>query len=1014
MWGSYQAWYDFFMKQHIAIAAAVFSGFVLVFTLSATARTAFIEAIATTGVQLAAALTQSETAWPPPHMSALPADYKDRLYQTLANAYELVGATISCANPATSATCTPDLSTKWVAFGTIALALNTPRVSEVNTFITDKFYWRAAGPLSFAPDSSHYMRFYGLFNSRSPYMPGRLSVEAQTAFEKEMWSVAQKYSKLAEASLGPWTQFTSENITLARAVNNMFAAQFLKHSTVLSNTPPPVPLTWVKDYVSLSAGNPMVMTENTTTNAPHRIYALPTQSQVTATDILTFTFEVQRRGAPRDVLAQIASGGLADTFAKARCTLEGEGSVTGVSGARNTHFAASIVLLGDGWYRCTLTVQPDTVAGSVNLQIRLQNGSLDRYTGDGTSGVELRNISLQRGSASTSIQYADGSTFDQQYEAWRAYVSNWLDERMRRGLFIEAASPSYEEESVAQIFNLRDFAEDPILKKKAEMFIDLYYANMAEEMLLTSRGGPKSRVKEGAEYSPGSSAGYNLLFNAPGRTWAPTNHAYLPTSNYYPPAAVVGLAADVIRGVYVYSKRVPGVLISQADGKAVIDVDRSVLRYGFWTPEYVLGSAGLNPSLTYNGSSGGFRWQGVMFKGDERSLIMFELVPASTGGYAGFDEFLAVQDRNVLVTKQWLPVPQNLNSHHPAQTRIYISQTIDQLEEDPSGWIFVKEGGAYGAIKIVQGGYHWTEPWAHTPTYQGARTFVVLDTKDSPIVLVMNQASDYPSFEAFKTAIRSQSLSAQGDTVAFGGTTYELSKTSPAKIGGTSVDLSPIRVNDSPFIRSDWKSGLIYIRKGSDTEVLDNRNPMNPIKMIGTTPSNAFPTGTGSATPIIFTVSTPVPLTWIKDFVSLPTGSPMVMIENTTANAPHRIYALPTQAQVTATDLLTFSFEAKRIGAPRDILVQIANGGITESFAKTHCTLSGEGIAAGTPGIRNSSFSTSITALGGGWYRCMLMVRPDSVAGSTNLQIRLQNGSLDRYTGDGISGVELRNISLTR
>lgn len=950
-------------------------------------------------------------------MAALPAEYKDRLYQTLVNAHDAVGSTISCADLA-SPTCIRDLSTKWVAFGTLALTLNSSRASEVNAFIINKFFWRAAGPLSFAPDSSHYMRFYGLFNNRSPYMPGRMSAEAQYAFEKEMWAVAKNYSKLAEASLSPWTQFTSENITLARAVNNLFAAQFLRTSPVLTVAPPPVPLAWTKDFVSLSTGNPMTMIENTVPNAPpHRIYALPTQAQATATDLLTFSFEAKRVGAPRDVLVQIANGSITESVAKVRCTLSGEGTATSTQGARNTHFAASIVLLADGWYRCTLTVQPDSVAGSVNLQIRLQNGSLDRYTGDGTSGVELRNIALSKTATSTSPQYADGSTIDQQYHAWRSYVSMWLDERLSRGLFIEAASPSYEEESVAQIFNLRDFAEDPVLKKKAEMFLDLYYANLAEEMLLTSRGGPKSRVKEGAEYSPGSSTGYNLLFNSPGRTWAPTNHAYLPTSSYYPPPVVVSLAADAARGSYVYSKRVPGVLVSQADGKAVIDIDKSVLRYGFWTPEYVVGSAGLNPSLTYNASSGGFRWQGVMFKGDERSLIMFELVPASTSGYAGFDEFVSVQDRNVLITKQWLPVPQNLSSHHPAQTRVYISQTIDQLEEDSSGWIFIKEGGAYGAIKIVQGGYSWTQPWTPLASYRGAVTFVVLQSKDSPIITVVNQASDYSSFEAFKAAMRSQTVSAQGDIVSFAGKTYELSKSAPAKIDGASVNFSPARVNDSPFIRSDWKSGLVYIRKGSDTEVLDNRNPNNPVKTVGANPTAAFPPGVASASPIIFAVAAPsvstIPLAWIPQFSTLSTGNPMALRENTLTTA-HRAYAQPSLGQVTASDTLTFTVEAKRVGAPRDLMLQLVGGAVEASRAKTTCLFSGAGNTVGVPAANNTNFSTTITALADGWYRCTLTVKPDSAANQLSVDMRLQNGSLDKYAGDGSSGIELRNISLRR
>src|SRR4029079_671924 len=118
------------------------------------------------------------------------------------------------------------------------------------------------------------------------------------------------------------------------------------------------------------------------------------------------------------------------------------------------------------------------------------------------------------------------------------YWLNWFDERAKRGQFVEAGSPSYQGDSIASLFNLRDFAEDPVLRKKAEMYLDLAYAAIAEETLLTTRGGPKSRVKVGHEYDGGmSDRCYNLLFDAPGREFVPLGTS-LATSNYYPPPAI--------------------------------------------------------------------------------------------------------------------------------------------------------------------------------------------------------------------------------------------------------------------------------------------------------------------------------------------------------------------------------------------------------------------------------------------------------------------------------------------
>jgi hypothetical protein len=115
-------------------------------------------------------------------------------------------------------------------------------------------------------------------------------------------------------------------------------------------------------------------------------------------------------------------------------------------------------------------------------------------------------------------KYDDGSTLAQQYEVRRDYFLKWFDERAKRGQFVEAASPSYQGDSIAAIFNIRDFAEDEVLRKKADMYLDLIYANIAEETLLTTRGGPKSRVKVGHEYE-GHRPQLRLL-PTPGRTLA--------------------------------------------------------------------------------------------------------------------------------------------------------------------------------------------------------------------------------------------------------------------------------------------------------------------------------------------------------------------------------------------------------------------------------------------------------------------------------------------------------------
>lgn len=464
--------------------------------------------------------------------------------------------------------------------------------------------------------------------------------------------------------------------------------------------------------------------------------------------------------------------------------------------------------------------------------------------------------------AYASRRYDDGSTLAEQYEARRDYLLKWFDERAKRGQFVEAGSPSYQGDSIGALFNIRDFAEDPVLCRKADMYLDLAYANIAEETLLTTRGGPKSRVKVGHEYDGGfCDRGYDLLFNAPGREFVPLAVAAHSTSGYYPPPAIVNLAKDTTRrGSYVFAKRWPGP-VAKERGKRTGDPDgplwrtlgpeRSVLRYGFATPGYVLGSAGLDASWLDDASMG-FRWQGVVFACNPLARIGFEVKPANAKDWHGFNPFFSVQDRNILITQQWAPVPPNPRSALPACLRIYFSPTLDEVQEE-GGWIFVKDGEALAAVKVVAGGYQWTPPWKHADSLaMDNKAFITLDAGHAPVILIANQAADYQNdFAAFKAAVAAQPIRYRDGVLRFATITF-YGPARPAEIEGQPVNLAPARGYDSPFIRSDWNSGLIYIRKGDDTVILDFRNPDNPRKQVGVPVTSEFPPGIGNARPVIF------------------------------------------------------------------------------------------------------------------------------------------------------------------
>jgi hypothetical protein len=120
------------------------------------------------------------------------------------------------------------------------------------------------------------------------------------------------------------------------------------------------------------------------------------------------------------------------------------------------------------------------------------------------------------------------------------------------------------------------------------------------------------------------------------------------------------------------------------------------------------------------------------------------------------------------------------------------------------------------------------------------------------VILIANQAADYGrDFDAFKTAVKAQPVRYEGGTVRFATLTFH-GPSRPPLVDGQPVNLAPARGYDSPFIRSEWNSGLVYLRKGNDTEILDFRDPQDPVRTSGAPATPAFPPGIGGDRPIIF------------------------------------------------------------------------------------------------------------------------------------------------------------------
>jgi Putative Ig domain len=426
-------------------------------------------------------------------------------------------------------------------------------------------------------------------------------------------------------------------------------------------------------------------------------------------------------------------------------------------------------------------------------------------------------------------KYADGSTVAKQYKAWHDHWSHYFDERAKRGLFVEAAAPSYHGYTLDAILNIYNFADDPVLRQKAGMLLDIDFADFALQQLKHIWGGAKSRSYVPSSYN-GAADDMTLLANL---LYGPTpkkgdNHALmLASSGYYPPPVVSSMINDrASMGSFVYKARRPGVGPSGFDdsGDWKVNPVGSVLTYTYSTPKYVMGTAQLQPKVKHVAPSRQNRWEGIIFNTTPGDRVYPQAGPADFS--PANDAFLSVQNKNVLVTAK--------QAHLDEPTFVYFPNTLDKLTEK-GGWIFVKEGGAYLAVKPATAGYQWLTS-ARNKASNRAQRFIRLGEAEAPIIFEAGTTSTYPTLAAFRAKILKNKFKYNG-TLAYrssNGTRFTFFKgnSKAPLVNGKGPGYNTKSMFSSPFMTSKFGSGKITIKKGPYRATYDFSRYARPLKSI--------------------------------------------------------------------------------------------------------------------------------------------------------------------------------------
>lgn len=148
-------------------------------------------------------------------------------------------------------------------------------------------------------------------------------------------------------------------------------------------------------------------------------------------------------------------------------------------------------------------------------------------------------------------------------------------------------------------------------------------------------------------------------------------------------------------------------------------------------------------------------------------------------------------------------------------------------EEDPSGWIFCRDGNTFIAFFPLQP-YEWIEE------EHGFR-LRSYDLKNG-CILQAGQARQFASFDAFKSKVRSQNLAhdtfEQSLTVSYttlNNDVMTFTYDGPRRLNGNLVDFEDYTLFNGPYAQSEIDSKVLHIRHEDQGLVLDLRNDQKPL-----------------------------------------------------------------------------------------------------------------------------------------------------------------------------------------
>jgi hypothetical protein len=292
----------------------------------------------------------------------------------------------------------------------------------------------------------------------------------------------------------------------------------------------------------------------------------------------------------------------------------------------------------------------------------------------------------------------------------------------------------------------------------------------------------------------------------------------LVTSGYRMPLVVMDIALDSNgRGTYEIVQRRMGLAepghYMPPDYRLRTDCG-GLIKYSYCTPEFILGTlmCEARPLQDWAMISSQNRWHGVIFAGHPSARIYLQC--RSDQPEKTYNQQWSVQQQGTLIAQR---LAANVYSKTPDEMRVCFSRLGSKNRCEHQGWVFVEADSAYAAVRPVDGDFRWCGD---------NRDWLRCDNSLTPVILEVASKNHYREYSHFQESVLATELRYEKQILTYVGLsgdrfTFYSDYSRAPEINGKVVDYAPDLVFDSPFVHSQWNSGVVTIRKGHRTHVLD-------------------------------------------------------------------------------------------------------------------------------------------------------------------------------------------------